>query len=296
MLPVVALANLLAAANSTESYAAEQKKNTTAMPKSKQTPLIVNSPAAAVSSSKGKDKEKDTSAYKFRSLINDITPPQHILDHLLSLLVTLLAKDIVTLSLLVQKELWQLITAKCVDSASANKATAIETESPEFPEDPNGPIEVLIATTKLIESLRAIDAILRGKVKCKCMVDNGSKMVVIRWDKWEQTGSRYVPSQKILMETANNSSNWMLGITENLTLTIGGLTICILAQVVEDAPYEVLLGQPLLTLLSANTQDHPDGGQDITFMCPKTGAKTFVQTRTRICNHTCGSHMTSQGF
>ena len=58
MLPVVALANLLAAANSTESYAAEQKKNTTAMPKSKQTPLIVNSPAAAVSSSKGKDKEK----------------------------------------------------------------------------------------------------------------------------------------------------------------------------------------------------------------------------------------------
>jgi hypothetical protein len=89
------------------------------------------------------------------------------------------------------------------------------------------------------------------------------------------------------METANNSSNWMLGITENLTLTIGGLTVYVLAQVVEDVLYKVLLGRPLLTLLSANTQDHTDGRQDITFMCPETGAKTFVQTCTRIGNHTC---------
>ena len=51
----------------------------------------------------------------------------------------------------------------------------------------------------------------------------------------------------------------MLGITENLTLTIGGLTVCILAQVVEDASYEVLLGWPLLTLLSANTQHQEIG-------------------------------------
>ena len=294
--PVVGSANLLAAANSAESYAAEQKKNTTAMPKSKQTPPIVNSPAAAASSSKGKDKERDAPAYKFRSPIDDATAPQRILDHLLSLPVTLSDKDIVTLSPLVQKELRQLVTTKRVDSASANEAAAIEADLPEFPEDPDGPVEVLIATTKPIESLRAIDAILGGKVKCECVVDNGSEMVVIRRDKWEQTGSRYVPSRKILMETANNSSNWTLGITENLTLTIGGLTVCVLAQVVEDAPYEVLLGRPLLTLLSANTQDHPDGRQDITFTCPETGAKTFVQTRARIRNHACGTHMASQGF
>ena len=80
------------------------------------------------------------------------------------------------------------------------------------------------------------------------------------------------------METANNSSNWMLGITENLMMTVGGLSVYVQAQVVEDAPYEVLLGQLFLTLLSTNMQDHPDGGQDITLTCPKTGAKTFVKT------------------
>jgi hypothetical protein len=102
--PPVASANLLAAANSAESYTAKQKKNTTAMLKSKQTPPIVNTPTAA-SGSEGKDKEKDIPAYKFRSPIDDITAPQHILDCLLSLPVTLSAKDIVTLSMLVQKEL-----------------------------------------------------------------------------------------------------------------------------------------------------------------------------------------------
>jgi hypothetical protein len=73
--PVVASANLLAATNSTESYAAKQKKNTTAMLKSKQTLPTVNSPAAAASGSKGKDKEKDIPTYKFRSPIDDITAP-----------------------------------------------------------------------------------------------------------------------------------------------------------------------------------------------------------------------------
>ena len=61
----------------------------------------------------------------------------------------------------------------------------------------------------------------------------------------------------------------MLGITENLMMTVGGLSIYVQAQVVENAPYEVLLCRPFLTLLSANTQDHPDSGQDIMLTCPE---------------------------
>ena len=98
------------------------------------------------------------------------------------------------------------------------------------------------------------------------------------------------------METANNSSNWMLGIMENLMMTVGRLSIYVQAQVVEDAPYEVLLGWPFLTLLSANTQDHPNGGQDIMLTCPETSAKTFIKTQARVCHHASGAHTASQGF
>ena len=122
--------------------------------------LISATPAAAASSSKGKEKEKDSPAYKFRSPIDDSTAPQCILDHLLSLPVTLSTKDIVVLSPLVQKELCQLVTAKCINSASANEAAIINTKPINNPEDYNASIEVLIATTKPIESLQAIDATL----------------------------------------------------------------------------------------------------------------------------------------
>ena len=81
-----------------------------AMPKSKQLVPLPDKMPVATSSSKGKDK--DTPAYKFRLPIDDITVLQHILEHLLSLPVTLSTKDIVALSPLVQKELCQLVTAK----------------------------------------------------------------------------------------------------------------------------------------------------------------------------------------
>ena len=79
-------------------------------------------------------------------------------------------------------------------------------------------------------------------------------------------------------------------------MTIGGLSVYVQAQVVENAPYEVLLGRPFLALLSANMQDHPDSGQDIMLTCPETGAKTFVKTRARVRHHASSAHTASQGF
>ena len=77
---------------------------------------------------------------------------------------------------------------------------------------------------------------------------------------FDSTDSQYVRAYHIIM------SDFLL---MSLLLTMPIFPKCanigevFWATVVEDAPYKVLLGQPLLTLLSANTQDHPDGGQDI---------------------------------
>ena len=106
-------ANFLAGSSAAKVFAAEQKKASSAMPKSKQ-PIHVQQQLTAamptVSTSKG--KEQEALALKFQSLIDDATAPQHILDHLLSLPITLSAKDIVALSPAIQKELRQLVTAK----------------------------------------------------------------------------------------------------------------------------------------------------------------------------------------
>ena len=120
-------ANFLAGSSTTKAFAAKQKKASSAMPKSKQPIHIQQQLTAAmltVSTSKG--KEREVPAFKFRSPIDDATAPQHILDHLLSLPITLSAKDVVALSLAVQKELRQLVTAKRVESTTSNEVFADE--------------------------------------------------------------------------------------------------------------------------------------------------------------------------
>ena len=286
--PRVASANLLEVPDHAEIYAAEQKKNTTAMPRSKQTPPVPPPPPAA-SSSKG--KEKETPAFKFRSPIDDATAAQRIIDHLLSLPVTLAAKDLIAISPAVQKDLRSLVTAKRVDTASSNEVSISDADTPD--EDA---AEVLMATTKPIETLRVVDGTFNGTVKCECVVDNGSQIIVIRKDKWERTGSGYSASRRIMMETANGTSNWTLGITENLTLTIGGLPVQVQAYIVEDAPYEVLLGRPFFTLLSAVTRDYPNGNQDITITCPESRTSAVLVTRPRASRTTCGAHSVKTGF
>ncbi|KAF8672531.1 hypothetical protein AX14_005553, partial [Amanita brunnescens Koide BX004] len=185
------------------------------MPKSKQPVHVQQQLTAAMpTASTSKGKEREAPAFKFRSPIDDVTAPQHIIDHLLSLPVTLSAKDVVALSLAIQKELQQLVTAKRVESATSNEVFANEPPddilSDTLP-DPES-IEVFTATTKPIESLWVIDATFGTDTTCECVVDNGSELIVIRKDKWQKTGSDYILSRNILMETANNSASWTLGI------------------------------------------------------------------------------------
>ena len=106
-----------------------------------------------------------------------------------------------------------------------------------------------MVTTKPIESLWVIDSTFGTDTRCECVVDNGSKLIVIRKDKWQKTGSDYIPSRNILMETTNNSASWTLGITKNLKMTIQGLSVYVQAQIIEDA-------------VTCRFQLHWDGGQE----------------------------------
>ena len=129
------------------NIAAEQKKNTTAMPRSKQTAAqqqTTTPPTASTS----KGKEKEGPAYKFCLPIDDTTALQRIIDHLLTLPVTLATKDLIAISLAVQKDLRLLVTAKRIDTASSNEVTATDAKPPD--EDL---AKVLMATTKPIETL-----------------------------------------------------------------------------------------------------------------------------------------------
>jgi hypothetical protein len=82
------------------------------------------------------------------------------------------------------------------------------------------------------------------------------------------------------MTNANTSTDSTLGVLENLRLDFGAGEVLVHVQVLARANFDMLLGRPFHCLMSATTQDFPDGGQNITLRDPNTGKEYKLPTRT----------------
>jgi hypothetical protein len=121
-----------------------------------------------------------------------------------------------------------------------------------------------IAADKLIvakhtEELRVIDVEIHG-IKVIATVDDGSQIISIRQDIWEQIGLPIRSDKIMVMESANKTRNETTGLLQDLKISIGGYDFYLQVQVVKDAPYEMLLGCPFFTLAQA-THKHFDNGE-----------------------------------
>lgn len=83
----------------------------------------------------------------------------------------------------------------------------------------------------------------------------------------------------LTMENANNSTNETMGYLPEVRFAFGGISIWLRVQVVDIAPFEILLGRPFFSLTSCVTNDYISGDQRITLTSPDTGeALTFATT------------------
>jgi hypothetical protein len=82
----------------------------------------------------------------------------------------------------------------------------------------------------------------------------------------------------MIMESANNTRNHTLSLIQNVRLTLGPISLLLQIQVIEDAPFEVLLGRPFFALSSCITEDSTNGESYITIRDPNMGerAKFFT--------------------
>ncbi len=68
----------------------------------------------------------------------------------------------------------------------------------------------------------------------------------------------------VTMESANSSLNTSVGLLQDLKFTIGGYDFYLQVQVIENAPYEILLGLPFHVLTELETKFYTDGSSHIT--------------------------------
>ena len=76
-------------------------------------------------------------------------------------------------------------------------------------------------------------------------------------------------------------SNSTYGICENLRFTICGVDLWFQVHVVENAPFQVLMGRPFFVYTQCITQDYANGDQEITIECPNTNKSYKLPTRPR---------------
>ncbi|KZS91566.1 hypothetical protein SISNIDRAFT_413941 [Sistotremastrum niveocremeum HHB9708] len=107
-----------------------------------------------------------------------------------------------------------------------------------------------------------------GHLQEWAVLDEGATICVIRKDLWEELHLPIQTAGRTGVEMADATMSQTEGIIRDLPLLIGDLVVFIHAQVVEKAPFRLLLGRPLYQLTLAIREDTPDGGMDITLHDP----------------------------
>ena len=130
--------------------------------------------------------------------------------------------------------------------------------------------------------LRVIFPLFAPGVEPECILDGGAQVVVMRKDIWEQLRAPIVANKAIPMESANATTTKTLGLIENHPVQLGPITIYLQIQVVENAPFEVLLGRPFFDITSCSEISTPGGHHEIHIKHPNTGVPYVFATQPRI--------------
>ena len=104
----------------------------------------------------------------------------------------------------------------------------------------------------------------------------------MRRDVWERLNVPIAPNLAMPMESANASTTMTLGLIQNHPVQLGPVTVYLQIQVVDNAPFEVLLGRPFFDVVSCSENSTAGGTHEIQIKDPKTGNPYVFATQPRV--------------
>ena len=145
-------------------------------------------------------------------------------------------------------------------------------------------------------ALRCVELVLDGKVECVGLLDSGASFIAMREDTWRKLGSPLLADKKLVMGTANGTQSTSLGEIPRVCIVIGGFLVLISAQVVKNAPFDILLGRPFFQHCEAVTKDAANGYTKVVLHDPRTKEAISVPTFERTPGQCCLRKPGNQGF
>ena len=225
--------------------------------------------------------------YKYQSAIETSIKTSDLVERALDAKVTLSTRELLATSPEIRRHVKDLVASKkvsanlveeeqvdsylntCFEEEQASSFYDAERYNPQSPSAvPSLPLRVIFPT-------------FANGVEPECILDGGAQVVVMRRDVWEKLRSPITSSKAMSMESANSTRAMTLGLIENQPVKLGPVTIYLQIQVVDNAPFEVLLGRPFFDVTSCSEISRSGGNHEIHIKDPKTGVSYAFPTEPR---------------
>jgi len=239
----------------------------------------------------------DDPKYRYKTAVETNVKATDIADRALDAQITISARELLATSPDVRRHVKDVITSKKVsaNSVEIDEVDTFLTSCFNFDDDElendSEPVSTYLdlakydlsrATAAASLPLRVIYPSFGDGIEPECILDGGAQVIVMRRDIWEQLHVPIVASKAMPMESANASTSMTLGLIENHPVQLGPITFYLQIQVVENAPFEVLLGRPFFDVANCEEISRSGGSHQIRVQDPMDGTPYIFTTDPRI--------------
>ncbi|ESK88916.1 hypothetical protein Moror_13227 [Moniliophthora roreri MCA 2997] len=143
---------------------------------------------------------------------------------------------------------------------------------------PEGVKEVLTIVAAMTKGLRVIFPKVNGSsVMVEVVLDTGSQIISIDTQITKSLDLTWDPDMVIHMQSLNSGLNSMWGLARNVPFKFEEIVLYLQVHIVNDAPYQVLLGRPFNTLANTKVLNNRED-TELELMCPNTKRRVTLPT------------------
>lgn len=107
-------------------------------------------------------------------------------------------------------------------------------------------------------------------MKTTSLIDTGAEVNLIEEDLYRKLGLPYTADMRIRIMGVDRTETILIGICENVDISIGSATVTQTLLVMEKASQPMVLGTSYISATRMITRHHEDGRVDITVQCLRT--------------------------
>jgi hypothetical protein len=214
--------------------------------------------------------------YRYQSPIEDPTLAKSIINRALDTSISLSQRELLAISPDLRRQMKDLTTSKKIANEVGIQEvvqTGMVRTCVRVCDNCDGTIDMIVGKDSL--PLSSVYPYVAGSHKFENVLDSGSEINAIHAEIWEAIGEP-LHGSTVTMQSANNTQNETVGKLRNLRFTFGDMDLWMQMHVVEDAPYEILLGKPFFALTTCTSKFFMNGDQHITITDPNTGRTVTI--------------------